>query len=91
MLHLLLFLGEVVLDSGVGLEIELDLRPLLILLLRPAELDRLQLRKMILDELKQHLHMLELLQILRVVGQPRPDLLDEPDLAEDLHPLRVNW
>ena len=91
MLHLLLFLGEVVLDSGVGLEIELDLRPLLILLLRPAELDRLQLRKMIFDELKQHLHMVELLQILRVVGQPRPDLLDEPDLAEDLHPLRVNW
>lgn len=91
MLHLLLFLGEVVLDSGVGLEIELDLRPLLILLLRPAELGRLQLRKMIFDELKQHLHMVELLQILRVVGQPRPDLLDEPDLAEDLHPLRVNW
>ena len=86
-----MFLGEVVLDSGVGLEIELDLRPLLILLLRPAELGRLQLRKMILDELKQHLHMVELLQILRVVGQPRPDLLDEPDLAEDLHPLRVNW
>lgn len=80
-----------VLDSGVGLEIELDLCPLLNLLLCFSELDRLQLREMVLDELEQHLHMIELLKILRVVGQPSPDLLDESDLAEDLHSLRVNW
>lgn len=46
---------------------------------------------MIFDKLEQHLHMVELLQVLRIVGQPNPDLLDESDLAEDLHPLRVNW
>lgn len=88
---MLLLLGEMVLDPGVGLEIEFKLCPHLIFLLYFPELDNLQLRKMVLDELKQHLHMIELLKILRVVGQPSPDLFDEPDLAEDLHSLRVNW
>lgn len=46
---------------------------------------------MILNELKQHLHMVELLQILRIVGQPHPDLFYESDLAVDLHPLGVYW
>ena len=45
---------------------------------------------MIFDELEQHPRMVELLQILRIISQPCPDLLDESDLAEDLHPLGVN-